>query len=57
MNGEGNEGGAGMATRKMNRLRLRLSEDAVPLLIVAVALMLALVGAYALLTFIQELAA
>ena len=44
-----------MATRKTNRLRLR--EDAVPLLIVAAVLMLALVGAYALLIFIQELAA
>ncbi len=46
-----------MATRKTNRMRLRLPEDTVPLLIVGAVLALALAGAYALLLFIQELAA
>lgn len=46
-----------MATRKTNRLRLRLPEDAVTWLIVVAALLLALFGAYALLIFVQELAA
>lgn len=46
-----------MATRKTNRLWLRLPEDVVVWLIVVAALLLALFGAYALLIFVQELAA
>ena len=46
-----------MATRKMSRLRSRLSEDAVPTLIVAGALAFVVFVAYAVLMFIQELAA
>ncbi len=44
-----------MATRKVNRPRL--PEDTVPVLIVAAVLALALFVGYAVLMFIQELAA
>lgn len=45
-----------MATRKVNR-HSRMREDAVPVLIVAAVLAFALFVAYAVLMFIQELAA
>ena len=46
-----------MATGKMSRLRSSLREDAAPTLIVAGALAFVIFVAYAVLMFIQELAA
>ena len=46
-----------MATRKTNRLRSLLPDDIVPTLIVAGALAFVVFVAYAVLMFIQELAA